>query len=181
MDTIFVSTPKSIWDSLPIWLSAIGTFTAVIVSLYLATKNERIKGRISLERCEKKGDMLIASNKPEAKWLRFVITNIGRRPFRVVVIGFQIGIIKKKINYIRLERYFQIDVIPPIFNDGDETTFAIDEENFKTQEISRIIKIVKERKFQSIAIRSLKLYVEISHGKRFYCKIPSILRQEYFR
>jgi hypothetical protein len=70
------------------WFSALGTIAAVVVALYLARKDARIRLRV------RAGirTMLQAGSKARPEFLMLEATNIGRRPAQIVNIGMRDGI-----------------------------------------------------------------------------------------
>ena len=80
-------------NSFSSWLSAIGTVAAVIVALYLARRDKRIRLEVSA------GIRLIVTqgikgNPPEFLTIR--VTNIGHREAQLTNIGWKIGFFRKK-------------------------------------------------------------------------------------
>ncbi|MDR3666953.1 MAG: hypothetical protein P4L35_08935 [Ignavibacteriaceae bacterium] len=179
MDTIYVSTQKTFWDSLPVWLSAIGTISAVITSLYFSQRNKKLIGVVTIEKCILRDKQAIVSNNPNAKFIRIVITNIAQRSFTVADIGIKVGLFKKGYESLKLED-FHWDEILHEYKDGQESLLCIKKEDFEAKEIVRLRRYLQKKIFPNIAKHFIRLYVEISHRKRFYTRLPRVLEKEYF-
>jgi len=110
--------------------SAIGTVAAVIVALYLARKDERIRLRVS------NGIMMAASMGPVQKVLglefHVSVTNLGRRPASLNGIEFQVGLFKKRKKHFFI--LFPMDpyntTLPKTLSDGEQASFSMAESEF---------------------------------------------------
>ena len=111
------------------WLSAIGTLAAVIVSLYFARRDKKIRLDISA------GHRLIAIPgqvvRPEHKdWLVIKVTNIGHREAQITNIGWTVGFFKKhgsiQVNFdTPAGQPGMSSPIPVRLKDGEEATYFI--------------------------------------------------------
>jgi hypothetical protein len=81
-----------LWNTVGNWLAAIATFGAVVVSLYLARRSEkvRLKAFAGL-RMVVRGD-----GSPAEEHLNIGVTNIGDRPVTVTTVGWAVGRGKKR-------------------------------------------------------------------------------------
>lgn len=115
------------------WFSAIGTISAVIVSLFLAQKDKpklKIDSSIRL--------MISEAIDGNPEYLVIEVVNIGIRPTKIVAIGWTIGLFRKK-SFIQIVGKGNDDLVanlyssdfPIVLNDGEEAKWLIplDEEN----------------------------------------------------
>jgi hypothetical protein len=76
-----------IWNAVGTWLAGIATFSAVVVSLHLARKTERVKLRVTVGL-----DLIfLGDGSPADKHVGFTVVNLGERPVNVVSIGWCVG------------------------------------------------------------------------------------------
>lgn len=72
------------------WLSAIGTLSAVVISLYLATKDRRITLKVDASL-----KTLIQTGVRSQDFATISVVNVGRREATITGIGWKIGFIRK--------------------------------------------------------------------------------------
>ena len=76
------------------WFSAIGTFSAVALSLYLASKDRRISVKVTANIQD-----LVEEGVPSREYVCISVVNVGRREAMVTGIGWRIGYFKKRRFY----------------------------------------------------------------------------------
>ena len=76
-----------LWNAIGTWVAGIATFAAVVVSLWLAGRGERIDllARVGLR------SIFAGDGSPPVQALSFDVTNRGHRPVTVVSIGWTVG------------------------------------------------------------------------------------------
>ena len=76
-----------LWNVIGAWFAGVATFAAVLVSLWLARRGERVDlaVRVGLR------SIFAGDGSPPAKALSFDVTNRGARPVTVVSIGWVVG------------------------------------------------------------------------------------------
>ena len=81
-----------IWTAVGIWVAGVATFAAVLVSLHLAHRSERIRLKVIV------GLRLIirGNGTPPEEHLVIGVTNIGDRPMTVNTVGWAVGKRKQK-------------------------------------------------------------------------------------
>lgn len=81
-----------VWNAIGTWLAGIATFAAVVVSLLLATRADRVRLKVHA------GIRLlfIGDGSPAEELLEIHVTNLGDRPATVTSVGWAIGKRKKK-------------------------------------------------------------------------------------
>ena len=95
---IIVSHPMTIdqqiqiWNALGTWIAGIATFAAVVVSLYLARRSERVhlKAHAGVRL------LLRGDGTPAEKNVEIGVTNLGDRPVTIESVGWAIGKGKKR-------------------------------------------------------------------------------------
>jgi hypothetical protein len=91
MDLVTIEKWKLINSFAP-WFSAVATFIAVLVSLYLATRQSRVRLQIWAEHRV----LLGGSEKEPRDNLSISVVNTGNRKVRITSIGWKIGLFRKK-------------------------------------------------------------------------------------
>ena len=81
-----------LWNAIGTWVAGIATFAAVVVSLHLARRVEkvRLRARVGIRQ------MFQGDGTPGQELLEFHVTNLGDRPVTVVSLGWSIGKGKKR-------------------------------------------------------------------------------------
>ena len=76
-----------LWNVIGTWVAGIATFAAVVVSLWLAGRSERVDllVRVGIR------SIFAGDGSPAAKALSFEVTNRGSRPVTVLSIGWTVG------------------------------------------------------------------------------------------
>lgn len=95
VEPTFLGIGKEHWaliNSFAPWLSAIGTLSAVVVSLYLANRSQH-SARLSVGLRIMIGP---GSVEPYPEFVVFKIVNHGARPLRITQIGWRAGLWKKR-------------------------------------------------------------------------------------
>ncbi len=81
-----------IWNTIGIWLAGLATFAAVLVSLHLARRHERIRLKsFAGLRIVYRGD-----GSPPEEHLNISVTNLGERPVIINSVGWAVGRGKKR-------------------------------------------------------------------------------------
>lgn len=134
--------------------TAIGTVSAVIVSLYLARGDKRIILEV-LGQFGTEFTLFGISREVESTDLvYFTITNLGKRSAIINLIEFQIGLFKKKHLMIIFDPLDLISTkLPHKLNDGEQAIFRMKPEDFCNETILKYVKVGKwKRKFNFIQI-----------------------------
>jgi hypothetical protein len=159
------------------WLSALGTLAAVITSLYLARRHDRIALKITLGVRE----VAVRGGGPEhgtvLVWLN--IKNIGRRSATITSLHWQpVPWSKKGLIWLAQQNAYS-SRFPVTLGDGEEANYAVPLEEFRTN-----FKDHARNLFSGICgavrVRLLKISVYTSTGAIFKRKPEKPLR-EFFR
>lgn len=174
MDTLYVSTQKTFWDSLPTWLSAIGTLFAVITSLYLSRKGDRLKA------------LIIIADPPYDKTIWISITNIGHRSFTLNGHGIMTWKSKKALSFLVECQTLAMDktvktstAMPVIINEGESVSIR-----FPWNEFEKLINNIYNKPskyFKKLIIHSMKYFIYTSQGKIMSTRLPKNLRFQLSR
>src|SRR4029078_4627353 len=73
------------------WLSAIGTISAVIVSLYFSTKSRRIDLKVDAVL-----NTIVPQGMPNRDYVTISVVNMGHRAATITNIGWRIGFFRKR-------------------------------------------------------------------------------------
>lgn len=155
------------------WFSAFGTIGAVIVALYLARQDKRVRLRVTA------GHRVIVSQGlkgPPPQYLAIRITNVGHRDVQVVGIGWRIGLFKKSYAEQTIIRDGISSTLPIRLRDGDEACYytpLFDESEWLRQEF------IQKMLFPNFRWRLWFTYVRIftSVGKVFEVPLEQGLKK----
>ena len=168
---------RSTWEfinSFSPWLSAFGTIAAVIVALYLARIDKRVRLEVSA------GIRLIVTPGapgPHPEFLAIRIVNIGHREAQVTNIGWEVGLLKKKLAVqITVKDGLSSD-LPVRLKDGQEANYYIP----LSENINWLRDFVKDFLPNKFRLRSrfIKVAVNTSIGKSFKAQIEKGLRDRF--
>jgi hypothetical protein len=104
------------------WLSALGTISAVIVSLYLATRDRRISLKVSA------GVKIIMQGGHSETFIGVSAVNMGRREVTITGIGWQTGLFRKR-EFVQLGFSPHSSDLPARLQDGETANYFIPLEN----------------------------------------------------
>ena len=160
------------------WFSAIGTVSAVIVSLYLARKSKpKLTVRV--------GHRIIITpgmKGPFPEYVAFSITNIGGRILKITNLGWKIGLFRWKIDLLKEKTAIQPTIrdelsntIPIDLKDGEMANYFIELKDDKNW-IKHFAKDFIESKSR-ILLLTLRFEVYTSIGRTFSCKVEKPLLQ----
>ncbi len=154
------------------WLSAFGTIAAVVVALYLARVDKRVRLEVSA------GMRLIVTpgvSGPHPEYLAIRIVNIGHREAQVTNIGWKAGLLKKKLAVQTTMKDGLSSDIPVRLKDGQEANYYIPL-NENTNWLRDFVKDFLPNKFIRLRSRFIKVTVHTSIGKSFEAQIEKGLR-----
>lgn len=154
------------------WLSALGTISAVIVALYLSSK-DRPKLRVSADT-----RILLDEGENYPEYLIIEAVNIGIRPIKITNVGWTIGFNRKKsfIQIIKpdinnLHATMLSSQLPITINDGEEARWLVPIDTWTGS----------FKSFLSWCPRwellSMKLVVATSHGVTFKATLGDGLKK----
>jgi len=156
------------------WLSALGTFTAVFVALYLASRDRQIKLRVYA------GVMVIATaGKPPAENEECVLinaVNLGRREVTITNIGWSTGLFRKRFFVQMFPPHYLSSKMPIRLHDGEEASYYIPLE--KTDNWASRFSQRHLLRYPRLTSRFIKVRVHTSIGKVFESRIEPSLRKE---
>lgn len=165
---------RATWEfinSFSSWLSAFGTIAAVIVALYLARIDKRVRLEVSA------GIRLIVTPGvpgPHPEYLAIRIVNIGHREVQVTNIGWKVGLLKKKLAVQTTIKDGLSSDLPVRLKDGQEASYCIPL-NENTNWLRDFVKDFLPNKYR-LRSRFVKVTVNTSIGKSFESQIEKGLR-----
>lgn len=95
-DGTFLGLTQSQWQFINTfgdWFAALGTFAAVVVSLYLANRSSRPKVRVS---AGLRVIVEVGTQGPTPEFLAIRVVNTGDRPVRITGVGWKLGLVRKR-------------------------------------------------------------------------------------
>lgn len=165
----------AILNTIGIWLAAIGTVSAVIVSLYLARRDSIIKLKIYA------GHRILIGMGQEDRpsYLSIGITNTGFRKVTIVNLGWKSGFFKKTYAIQTLYPGPYSDNLPKTIADGEEARFLIPFKNYDGNP-NWIDEFPRDflDKYPKLKCKTLKLQVMTSLGKTFEVRVEKGLQEK---
>jgi hypothetical protein len=153
------------------WFAAIGTLGAVIVSLYLARQDRRIKLKVSA------GYRIIAiPGERGESYLVIYIVNAGHRDAQVTGIGWKVGFINKKYGQTIIINGPHSSPIPIRLKDGEEATYSIPLQGETRWSEDFIQKFLNPHPKFNLFFTKVQIFTSI--GKVFESKIEKGLRNK---
>ena len=149
------------------WLSALGTISAVIVSLYLATQDRRVRLKVHAS-----VQVLIEPGRSR-EFIGVSAVNIGRRETTITGIGWKIGPIRKK-SFIQLGFSPESAQLPVRLSDGQSAMFLIPLENTDNHWVEGMREQLG--KLLWLKIYFMEAQVVTSVGKSFTVRIDRNIR-----
>ncbi|SRR5713226_217612 len=173
------STPmdRDTWNfvnSFAPWLSALGTFSAVVVSLYLANRDRRIRLKLTA------GIRVIAfSGQTLASGMKVIsveVTNVGFRTVTVSSIFWRVGILKR-VDFVQIPSTIPYSSsLPATLTDGQTASYPLEVSEFERLNFDSFRKAYSSR-FRQLAVKCIKIGVLTSTGKVFLSRVEPSLQK----
>jgi hypothetical protein len=149
------------------WLSAIGTISAVFVSLYLATQDRRVRLKISAS------VQVLVQNGHSEEFVGISAVNVGRRELTITGIGWKMGIFRKR-GFFQLGFSHHSTPLPTRLEDGETAIFLIPLENTEMHWVSGMRDELG--KLPWLKVYFMKAHVVTSIGKTFTVRVDRNIR-----
>jgi len=162
-----------LWGIIGTWVAGIGTVSAVIVSLWLAYHQGKVKLKVYA------GHRLIitsgSSSRPEYCSIRVV--NVGNRPANVTSVGWEAGWFKNKKHFVQVFGTPGFDDVPKVLHEGQEANFMVPLRLEGNDEdwIVRFPKSLVGESGHVSYIKRLKVVVGTSVGQMFRIRVENNL------
>lgn len=155
------------------WLSAIGTLLAVIVSLYLARRDSRIRLKTSVGR---RKIFTTGPAPPEGKdSIIIAVTNVGRRVTTVTGLFWKNRLVRNAYAMQNPGRAPLSAQIPIRLQDGDEADFTVVLKDFAINDPAVFVRMLPWPR--SLTVRFLRMQLRTSTGEIFRARIEKSLRK----
>lgn len=156
------------------WFAALGTFLAVVTSLYLARRDSAIRLVINagLRKIVLSGQSIARGQDV----VSITVTNVGRRGATITGLFWKVGIFRRATFDQVLPANQHSGQAPVKLSDGDEASFRIEITKFE-QDVSAIFKNLAAGWFPTVQARSIKVGVYTSAGGPFLTTIERRLQQ----
>lgn len=167
-------TTITFWSMVGTWVAGLGTISAVVTSLWLARKQEKIDLKVMAGHRQ----IVTVGSKYVPDYCMIKVTNCGVRPAKITNISWEYGPLTKKNHLIQLFGFPDSDDIPKVLNEGEEACFLIPFSNLMSEGtwISTFPK-----KISQSGINSLKVCIYTSVGQVFKVKIEKGLKEEFLK
>jgi hypothetical protein len=154
------------------WLSAVGTISAVIVSLYLATKNRRIYLKVSASL-----QTIVQTGMPSRDYATISVINFGGREATITAIGWRVGVFRKTLLFQMPGAPVYSTTLPARLRDGETANFFMP--IAAEPGSADWLPMIREHlgKHPRWSVFTLKAEVFTSVGKVFRVRIDSNLRR----
>lgn len=108
------------WGSVADWVSGVGSLSAVVTALYLASDTKRIKlwGYCGIR-------LVVGAGGPQQELVFLSVTNVGSRTATVSNIGMRVGLLKKRVAVISAAKDLYSDGVPLSLADGEVAKWGI--------------------------------------------------------
>lgn len=158
------------------WLSAIGTLLAVVVSLWLARRDSRVRLRVSVGVrkifVERK---IYAKPAEEPDFVVVAVTNVGRRVATVNGLLWKNQLVRRRYLYQMLGEAPLSAQVPVRLQDGEEADFAIPLSALAANDPADFRGLVPRPRILTILF--LRMLVRTSTGERFAAPPEKELRK----
>ena len=164
------------WEVIGAWVAAFATLTAVVVSLWLALSQSKVKLKINAGH-----RLLLTEGQKETPDYCYInIVNISPKPAKIVSVGWQVGLFKKRYFYQKFGIPESAQVPVTLQQDGDEATFLLPF-HFRSDDQDWIVhfpqSIFNGHK-PKIQLMTLCVLVYTSVGQKFKVKVEDNLKEK---
>ncbi|WP_312141347.1 hypothetical protein [Pantoea septica] len=157
------------WTMLGTFVSALVTFSAVMVSLYIALKKPKlhVAGKVS------SSWMISVDN--DLAIIRITVVNRSQYPVKIKSVAWVFSGSRKKIEFQQLFRNGHSDRLPIKLDHGDEANFRIPLKESSADWVDRMAQKIKR---ENLDVNKLACYVTLSTGERFKLKVNEIVKKK---
>lgn len=121
MEPVTLDQKIQLWNAAGTWVAGLATLAAVVVSLYLATRNDRIKLRVGVGiRVVFAGD-----GSPPEEQVGFSVANLGDRPVTITSVDWRVGRGKAARFCVQPLSGVYTAHCPKQLQHGDQATFLV--------------------------------------------------------
>lgn len=162
-----------LWSVIGTWVASIGTVSAVITSLWLASRADKVKlkvfagHRLLLPKLEKGNNDYCYIN----------VVNTGSKPVKITNIGWQAGRSKTKQHMVQIFGLSNSDNVPKMLTEGEEATFLVPF-HLRGNEEDWLNSMSKALTEKTNNIKSLKVCVSTSIGQQFIVPVEDTLKEK---
>jgi hypothetical protein len=152
------------------WLSATGTISAVVMSLYLATRDKKIRLKVNagLRKLVMPGQKLAQGT----DIVSITVTNVGYRAATINSLYWKVGFFKKA-HIVQMPE--NLSALPTKLADGDEASFPLNLPLW-AKDIGGFLDVIPSS-FPKIGVKSIKIGACTTSGERFESKIEPRLQK----
>jgi len=166
---------KSTWQLIISAVSAIGTLGAVIVALYLAHRDRKIRLTVRTSRGT------VRDNQVSSDVVWVAVANIGLRSATVTTMYWKIGF-WKPVTLVQFPTgYLNSGQLPKRLADGDTADFLFQLDTFTGRNMKTLRHEIEKRWSTWWALRTMKIGVTSSAGGSVEARIDSTLRDHFTR
>jgi len=162
-----------IWGVIGTWIASVGTLSAVIVSLWLAYHQGKIKLKVTA------GHRLLITpgSKSQPEYCAIKVVNTGDRPANITHVGWETGWFKNKKHIIQIFGTPGFDDVPKVLHEGKEANFMVPLRLNGSDEdwIVRFPKTLVADEGKIGHIKRLKVVVGTSVGQMFRTRVEGNL------
>lgn len=155
------------------WLSAFGTISAVVLSLYLATRDRKVRLEVSAGY-----RVVLTPGNPSSQRgvLGIYIVNVGHREAQVINVGWKVGIFRKRLAIQQIERDGLSSTMPVRLKDGEEARYYLqlnDEDRWSEKFVQQML-----QPFPKLQARFVTVVAYTSVGRTFEARIEKGLQKQ---
>ena len=155
------------------WLSALGTLSAVALSLYLARRDKTVRLEVSA------GHRLLVTPGTPGPWPEFLaisVVNIGHRDAQITNIGWRVGILRKRHAIQTTITDGMSSQLPIRLRDGEEAKYFVpmnETTNWLDNFASKMLAPLPR-----VQVYFVRIQVFTTIGRTFEARIESSLRDK---
>jgi hypothetical protein len=164
-----------LWNAIGTWVAGLATVVAVVVSLWFATRRDRVKLNVVA------GVRLVIAGdgSPPREFVSISATNLGERPVTISIIGWRIGTGKKRKFCVQTLGDRESHDYPKRLDHGEAANFLVfTGRGWPNEFINKFIQSNDER-----LLRTLVAQVHTSVGQTADCQpegnLLDLLKQHY--
>jgi hypothetical protein len=168
-----------LWEVIGVWVSGIGTVGAVIVALWLA----RNQGRVRLSVTAGHRLLVARGEKHTPDYCSIRVVNTGLRPARITSIGWEIGRGRNKGYLYQIFGFPGFDDVPKDLQEGQDANFMVPFRAYGNEKdwIRTFPQEVIGDRNPERAVRQVKVVVNTSTGQAFKARIERGLQERLLK
>lgn len=110
-----------LWNAIGTWFAGLATFSAVVFSLVVLRRNEKVRLRVSVGL-----RLIISPGEPRQEAVVIAVTNLGERPVTITNISWRVGLAELRRYAVQLFPAYAAWKVPATLQHGQTAQFMVD-------------------------------------------------------